>query len=244
MPDDKTLYTFTVINQVEKTVEEKSTDESGAEITKKTKQLTDEPVKVVIKRPTRKQEDEAELEYAIQYSIFVRKGLVSKAILLDQANGVMSESDIKELKHLAKELESVRDEYIKTGAFSQSKKKDGKLKELSDKNTEIAQQILSLESKYRAIFENTAEAKAELQRMMWNRLWLSFKEDGGKLVPIYSGETTSERRENYYAQEEGDSALYKTISHKLNLVFAVLQYNNGASAEEIEEIIKKVETSD
>jgi len=244
MPDEKILYTFTINQKVEKTVEETSTDESGAEITKKTKQLVDEPVKIVIKRPTRKQEDEAELERAIQYSNFVRKGLVSKAILLDQANGVMSESDIKDLKRLAKELETVRDEYIKTGAFSQSKKKESKLQELSDKNRQIAEQILDLESKYRAIFENTAEAKSDIQRMVWNRLWLSFKEEGGKLVPIYRGETTSEKRENYYEQEENAEEFYSAISHKLSLVFAVLQYNWGATQEEIEEIIKKVETSD
>lgn len=242
--DDKLLYRFSVTRKVEKTVEETSTDEGGAEITKKTKKTVDEPINIVVKKPTRKQEDDAEEEYAIQYSRMVRKGLVSKAILLDQANGVMAESDIKELKRLGKELEDVRDEYIKTGAFSSTKKKDSKLKELSDKNTSLATEILALENKYRSIFENTAESKAEIKRLMWMRLNLSFKEDGENLLPIYEGNTTEEKRESYYKLEEASDEVYSQIAAKLSLVWAILQYNWNATKEEIDEILKRVESGE
>lgn len=244
MSDEKLLYSFEVTRQVEKTVEEKSTDETGAEITKKTKTFVDEPVKVVVKRPNRRQGDEAEIEYAVHFSAMVRKGLVSKAILLDQANGVMAESDVKELKRLSNELENIQGEYIKTGAFAQGKKKEAKVKELTDKNTEIAKQILALENKYRSIFENTAEAKAEIRRMTWYRLNLSCIEEDGKLLPIYSGETMDQKMESYYQKEEESEETYSKISQKLALVFAILQYNWGANKEEIDEILKKVESGE
>jgi hypothetical protein len=246
MPDDKILYSFTVIRKVEKAEKETSVDESGAEITKTVKKTVDEPVKIVIKRPTRRQEDDAELEYAVQFSNFLKKGLVTKAMLANKYSdngGLMSETDAKEYAKLLKELSEVRDEYVKLSAFAENnKKKSKKTDELSARVIELTQTILKIENRYQNLFELTAETKAESQRLLWYALNLSFVEEGDKLVPLYNGADTEEKRESYYSKEENPDEIYAQARGKLPLVYAVWLYNRGASPEELEATIKSIES--
>ena len=78
----KELYSFTVDEEVE--VEKKTTKKdkkTGEEttITKKVKEKV--PVVVKIKRPSRRQLEEAELEYSVEMSRCVKKGILTKAML-------------------------------------------------------------------------------------------------------------------------------------------------------------------
>ena len=77
----KELYSFTVDEEVE--VEKKTTKKdkkTGEEttITKKVKEKV--PVVVKIKRPSRRQLEEAELEYSVEMSRCVKKGILTKAL--------------------------------------------------------------------------------------------------------------------------------------------------------------------
>lgn len=245
MPDDKILYTFNVTRKVEKSEKETSVDDSGAEITKTIKKTVDEPVKIVIKRPTRRQEDEAEEEYAVQFSKFLKKGLVTKAMLANKYSdngGLMSDSDAKEYAKLLKELSEVRDEYTKLSAFAENgKKKNKKVDELSTRVIELTQTILKIENRYQNLFELTAETKADSQRLLWYALNLSWIEDGEKLVPLYVGADTEEKRESYYAKEENPDEVYSQVRQKLWLIYAVWQYNRNATPEELADMIKSIE---
>lgn len=244
-PPDKILYTFNVTRKVEKSEKETSFDDSGAEITKTVKKTVDEPVKIVIKRPTRRQEDDAELEYAIQFSNFLKKGLVTKAMLANKYSdngGLMSDSDAKEYAKLLKELSEVRDEHTKLRAFAENgKKKNKKVDELSTRVIELTQTILKIENLYQNLFELTAETKADSQRLLWYALNLSWIEEGDKLVPLYAGADTEEKRESYYAREENPDEVYSQVNKKLWLIYAVWQYNRNATSEELAEMIKSIE---
>lgn len=245
MPDDKILYSFTVTRKVEKSEKETSFDDSGAEITKTVKKTVDEPVKIVIKRPTRRQEDEAEFEYAVQFAKFIKMGLLTKAMLANKYSdngGLMSDTDAKEYAKLLKELSEIKDEYTKVGAFAENnKKKTKKVDELSTRIIELTQTILKIENRYQNLFELTAETKAESQRLLWYALNLSFVEEGEKLAPLYPGFDTDEKRESYYAKEENPDEIYSQARGKLPLVYAVWLYNRNASPEELEATIKSIE---
>lgn len=245
MPDDKILYSFTVTRKVEKSEKETSVDDSGAEITKTVKKTVDEPVKVVIKRPTRRQEDDAEFEYAVQFSKFIKMGLVTKAMLANKYSdngGLMSDADAKEYAKLLKELSEVRDEYTKLSAFAESgKKKNKKVDELSTRVIELTQTILKIENRYQNLFELTAETKADSQRLLWYALNLSWIEDGEKLMPLYAGADTEEKRESYYNKEENPDEIYSQVRQKLWLIYAVWQYNRSATPEELADMIKSIE---
>jgi len=105
--------------EVEKTRKGKDgKDEKYTEIVKKkvkeariTQETRKEKGKVehvfVIKQPTRRQMEEADMEYSIEMSKCVREGILTKAMLLNKytdAGGIMSEEEAKELAKMYGQL--------------------------------------------------------------------------------------------------------------------------------------------
>ena len=87
----KELYSFTVDEEVE--VEKKTTKKdkkTGEEttITKKVKEKV--PVVVKIKRPSRRELEEAELEYSVEMSRCVKKGILTKAMLAKKYHPIIN----------------------------------------------------------------------------------------------------------------------------------------------------------
>ena len=132
----KELYSFTVDEEVE--VEKKTTKKdkkTGEEttITKKVKEKV--PVVVKIKRPSRRQLEEAELEYSVEMSRCVKKGILTKAMLAKKysdAGGLMAERDAQKLSTAYADLSKLQTDYTrlvtKTGEKnSQDEEKSNKI---------------------------------------------------------------------------------------------------------------------
>ena len=104
----KELYSFTIDEEreVEKTHARKN-KKTGEEttVTKKVKEQI--PVQVRIKRPSRRELEEAELEYSVEMSRCVKRGILTKAMLYKKysdTGGVWSEEDAKDYGKLYKEI--------------------------------------------------------------------------------------------------------------------------------------------
>ena len=98
--DFKELYSFTLDEEkeVEKTHTRKN-KKTGEEttVTKKVKETV--PVQVRIKRPSRRELEDAELEYSVEMSRCVKRGILTKAMLYKKysdTGGVWSEDDAKD----------------------------------------------------------------------------------------------------------------------------------------------------
>lgn len=244
MPDEKLIYQFELTRKVEKTVEEKSTDESGAEITKKIKKTVDEPVTVVAKRPNRRQEDESEEIYAVEFSKFIRKGLLTKAMLANKYSdngGLMSESDAKEYGKKLKELNDLRVEYTEKSTLGKDTKKKAKdVGEVGEKILALSQEILKIENRYQSLFELSAESKAESKRLVWYLLNLSFVKDGENLSPVFDGKDYEEKIDAYYEKEESPDEFYSAARNKLLMVYSIWMHNPSITAEQIEGVLKEI----
>ena len=99
----KRLYHFTLKQSEKTTVEEKSTDENGAEVT--TKKTVDKEVDrhIILRKPTRVMYDDAELFYGVELSKGIKAGLLTRALLskrFSNDGGVMSEGDKEEYAEL------------------------------------------------------------------------------------------------------------------------------------------------
>lgn len=238
------IFTFEVSRKVEKAVSEKTTDESGAEITKTTKQLVDEPVKVVIKRPSRRQEDEANEEYTVSISRFLKRGVYTKAMLANQyanAGGLMSEPDAKEYQESMKKLIDLNNEFQTHGAFSKKgKKADEKQDQLTTEISVAQKKLVDLETRYQSLFEHTAEAQAEAKMMLWYGLHLVHIEEGDELKPLYPGETFEDKENSYYEKEEDPDEVYLQIQKKIYLILAVWFYNKKITPEQLGEALKNL----
>ena len=98
----KSIYSFTVelTKEVEeKTKEKRKNKETGkeeeVEVSKKVKKKT--PHKIVIKEPSRRQLEEADMEYSIEISRCIKKGILTKAMLAKKysdTGGILTEKTL------------------------------------------------------------------------------------------------------------------------------------------------------
>ena len=80
--EPKTLYQFTLDKEVETEKESKRTNKKTGETTiTKRKVKEKKPIEVQIKRPSRRELEEAELEYSIEMSRCIKRGILTKAML-------------------------------------------------------------------------------------------------------------------------------------------------------------------
>ena len=76
----KHIYAFTVNKQEEVEQEVTKKTEDGEEVVVKKKGIDSVPYRVIIKKPSRRQIEEAEMEYSIEISNCVKKGILTKAL--------------------------------------------------------------------------------------------------------------------------------------------------------------------
>ena len=113
----KSLYSFTLDEEkeIEKTHTRKN-KKTGEEttVTKKVKEKV--PVEVFIKRPSRRQLEDAELEYSVEMSRCVKRGILTKAMLYKKysdTGGVWTEDEAKDYGKLYKETFEIQNEYVR-----------------------------------------------------------------------------------------------------------------------------------
>ena len=111
----KELYSFSL--EEEKEVEKKTTkkDKKTGEETTVVKKVKEKiPVVVKLKRPSRRELEEAELEYSVEMSRCVKKGILTKAMLYKKysdTGGVFSEDAAKDYGKLYKEVLDLQKKY-------------------------------------------------------------------------------------------------------------------------------------
>ena len=117
----KEIYSFSVdleektSKEVEKTITDKDTG-------KKEKVKVDEvaitkvPVRVILKEPNRRQVEEADMEYSIEMSQCVKRGILTKAKLANKytdSGGLIAEDDARKIGKQYGKLGELQSEYTR-----------------------------------------------------------------------------------------------------------------------------------
>ena len=240
----KDIYNFTVYETVEKPVESVSKDEQGNEV-KVTKKVSEKsPIKVFLKKPSRRQIEEADLEYSVEMSRCVKKGVLTKAMLVKKysdTGGLMSESEAKTLYQNYQKLLELQREYTENETVN--KKEENRKKKSDELGLEMAKvrdQIVKTEMAYQSLFDHTADMKAQNRLLLWYIINLTYiqKEGEDKPKPYFSGEDFDERLEDYYQKEENEDKLYFEIARKISNVAAFWFYNQAANKEEFDKLFE------
>ena len=113
----KELYGFSLEEEKEvKKTHTRKNKKTGEETTV-TKTVTEKvPIQVRIKRPSRRQLEEAELEYSVEMSRCVKKGILTKAMLYKKysdTGGVWTEDEAKDYGRLYKKTFEIQNEYVR-----------------------------------------------------------------------------------------------------------------------------------
>jgi hypothetical protein len=249
--ESKELYSFTVFEDKEKTVEETKVDEvSGEEIVVKKKVVEKSPTQVILKKPTRRQIEEADLEYSVEMSKCIKKGILTKAMLAKKysdTGGLMSESESQKLVDLYKQIYDLQGENLRLDlSENKSEEISERQKTLLVELNSARKEIVEIESSYRSLFDHTADSKAQNKVLLWYIINLTYtqKEFDDSPKPLFKGKEFEEKLQEFYFKEEQQSPEYVKISKKLSTLMAFWFFNQASSKEEFEELDRKIEAGE
>lgn len=225
-PDDGTEETISVTKEVEKLI----------------------PYQCIIRQPTRRELEEAELEYSIEMSKCIKRGILTKAMLAKKysdTGGLLAEDDAKFLANKYVEYGSTVNEFQKLQLKSKmSPQEEARAQELSGLILSSRKEIIDMETTYASLFNHTADARAQNKSISWYMLHLtSIRREGDDHdTPLFKGEDFAEKTEHYYLMEEEGDEIYDMVSRKLAAFISYWYYSAGSvSSEDFEGLNSDIE---
>jgi len=199
--------------------------------------------KFMVARPTRRQIEEAETEYAVEMSNCVRKGILTKNMLAKKyadTGGVLSEETAKELNRYYHELNQLTSEHSRLKTLkSKTKKTKSRLQEIEEKIVNIRRDIVDIESANLSLFNNTAESRAQSKVITWYAVNLTYEEKDEEWQQYFEGDTFEDKEEFYYNKEDSEDTDYFKMVQKVGTVVAFWFFNQGVDREEFDSLLKE-----
>jgi hypothetical protein len=246
----KELYSFTVDKEVEKTIESTKKDKkTGEEITTKKKVKEKVPVSIRLKRPSRRELEEAELEFSVEMSRCVKKGILTKAMLAKKysdTGGLMSEDDAGSLVDSYKKIFDLQNEYSRLEIIQdKSDKQKTRVEEITKELAATRRQIVEFESNYQSLFDHTADVKAQNRLILWYVIMLTYiQEEDENPKPYFGTGDFDEKIEEYYKREESDDSLYFLITKKAATILAFWFFNQASDRESFDGLMERLEKNE
>jgi hypothetical protein len=244
----KELYKFT-IDQEKEVVKEhtRKNKKTGEETTVKKTIKEKIPMEVRLKRPSRRELEDAELEYSVEMSRCVKRGILTKAMLYKKysdTGGVFSEQDAKDYGKLYTEVLNLQNEYVRLD--SADKKTDKQAKRLEGIKEELGttkQKMVEVESTMHTLFDHTADIKAQNRLLLWYTLMLTHVqgEDDEEPVAYFKGEDFDQRIEDYYKKEDESDEFYLEVVKKVTTILAFWFFNQASTPDEFNALIEQME---
>ena len=201
----------------------------------------------VIKQPTRRQMEEADMEYSIEMSKCVKQGVLTKAMLLNKysdTGGLMSESDATQLNKLYGELGELQTQFTNLNLKNKSEKLEDKRKEVAEKMAALRKTIATAETNFSSLLNHTADTRAQNKVITWYLLSLTFVENGKDLKPFFEGETFAEKKEVFYKLEEEEDELLSLAYDKITAFISFWYFASSASEEDFKSLEEDIESGE
>lgn len=247
----KELYSFSVDREVEKEVSSTKTDKKTGEqitVTKKVKEK--EPLAVKLKKPSRRELEDAELEFSVEMSKCIKKGILTKAMLAKKysdTGGLMSEDDAQELVDNYKKIFELQSEYSRLEIIqNKTEKQTKRVEEIIEDLQVVRRKIVETESNYQALFDHTADVKAQNRLILWYVIMLTYIQgvDDENPKPYFGAGDFEDRLAEYYKKEESDDSLYFLITKKAATILAFWFFNQASDKESFDDLMKRVENNE
>jgi hypothetical protein len=244
----KELYTFTLDEEKEvqksHTRKNKKTGEQTT-VTKKVKEKV--PIQVKLKRPSRRELEDAELEYSVEMSRCVKKGILTKAMLYKKysdTGGVWSKDDAADYGKLYRKIFDIQNEYARLETVDEkTEKQKERLDELKTELAENKRDLVETESTMQSLFDHTADTKAQNRLLLWYTLMLTHVqgEEDEEPSPYFNGEDFEQKIEDYYTKEDAGGEFYLALVKKVTTILAFWFFNQASTPDEFNKLIEDME---
>ena len=184
------IYEFTLETKEKKKVEvERKNKETGEVETIVQNKTVKVPVEYVIKKPTRRVIDEAEAQYAVEMSKNIKRGIVTKAMLVKKyadTGGTLTEEETKDMvRKLQRSNEIANKVQLLTGTNKKENKKE--IEELNSELLVLRQELADLEMSMQGVYDHTADARSERAMLLWYTIQLARKIEEEKEALFFDG---------------------------------------------------------
>jgi len=242
----KELYSFFVDKEIEAEEAEVSKNESGEEIKTIKKVKKNEPVKVIVKKPSRNLFDEAELFYGVTLSQGIKSGLLTRALLAKRINndgGVFSDEEQVEYSGAYVKLFELQNEFQRFSLIEKERRTEeeqDKLKLIMEEIENIREKIQNFEVAQSSLFEQTAENRARNKTIIWWLLNLSYFEENDNFKPLFGDGSYAEKLEAYDDIEDKDLQFEKKVIQKLIYLISFWYMGRATSKDEFDNLLRVI----
>jgi hypothetical protein len=253
----KEIYSFVVSKseEVEKEEEKKrkNKDTKKMETVKVTSTVTEDvPYRISILEPSRRQTEDADMEFSVEMSRCIKKGILTKAMLAKKysdTGGLLSEDDAIELTRLYGRLGELQNRFLKVESKPNKDKEDSKKSSvLTEDIGGLRRKIVDLESSYQALFNHTADVKAQNRSILWFMLNITkIRKDSDPVDEsddFFVGETPEAKEDYYYALEEDENELYEKAKPKLLSFISLWYFSANPERSDFESLEADIEESE
>ena len=248
----KEIYSFSVEveREVEETVSKKRKNkESGkmeeVSVTQNVKKEV--PVRIIIKEPNRRQIEEADMEFSVEMSKCIKKGILTKAMLAKKysdSGGLLTEEDAKQLTKLYASLGEMQTKYTRLSSKAKKSKKDeDKLNEMLGEMGQLRRDIVDMETTYSSLFNHTADNKAQNKVILWYLVNLSYyqEDEDDNIKPFFTSEESEDKIDEYYDLDENGDEIFDLAKDKLTTFLSFWYFSSNATKEDFDSLNKDIE---
>tara|TARA_R100000008_G_scaffold966_1_gene788 strand:+ start:2112 stop:2882 length:771 start_codon:yes stop_codon:yes gene_type:complete len=252
----KEIYSFTVelekksTKDVEKTIVDKTTGkEEKVKVAKEV--IEKQPYRIVLREPNRRMVEEADMEYSIEMSQCVKKGILTKAMLANKytdSGGLIAENDARTIAKQYTRLGELESEYtrISTKTGKKTEEDEQRISNILQELGELRRSIVDLEGVYASLFNHTADTKAQNRVILWYVLNLTYfkkdEDEEAELEPFFKGETFDEKESYYYTLDETNDELYSLIQGKVATFLSYWYFSTAATREDFDRLNEDIES--
>ena len=233
----KELFDFTVA--LPKEVELTETKEENGQTITITKKVTEEvPHRVVFKQPSRRDIEESDLQFSIELSNCVKKGILTKGMLLKKysdTGGLSSDNDTKKLTEIYSEIAKLQQAYVlmKAENGTASPEKDNLLEQIAA----LRKRAVDLETSYLSFFNNTADTIAQNNVIRWFCLNMTHKQiNNGPIEPMFKGSTYEQKLDSLSELDENVDPFYTKVYTKLLTFVSFWYFSKTVSKEDFKKL--------
>jgi len=249
----KEIYSFNV--EVEREVQETETKKRKNKETGKMEEVSVEntvkkevPIKIIIKEPNRRQLEDADMEFSIEMSNCIKRGILTKAMLAKKysdSGGLLSEEDAKFLTRKYSELGDLQNKYTRLSAKPKKTKADeDRLTSMMGDMADKRREIVDIETSYSSLFNHTADNKAQNKVILWYLVNLSYyqEDESDDIKPFFNGEESEDKINQYYDIDENGDEIFDLAKDKLSTFLSFWYFSSNASVEDFDQLNQDIDT--
>ena len=248
----KEIYSFSV--DVERDVEESIKKRKKNRDTGKMEDISVEqmvrkevPIKIILKEPNRREIEEADMEYSIQMSKCIKRGILTKAMLAKKysdSGGLLSEEDAKYLTKKYGELGDLQTKYTRLSTKSKKTKADeAREKKLLGEMGIVRREIVDMETTYSSLFNHTADSKAQNRVILWYLVNLAFyqEDEEDDAISFFKAEEVEDKIDEYYDLDENGHEIFDVVKEKLSTFLSFWYFSANATKQDFDDLNKDID---